>query len=229
MSGAEPLPAATGEGGTGMMVVGAVVGGLAAYLFHALGGRGLGADAYAPIGVIWTVAFIVVAVVYLPLEQWVTRESARRRNPLSGGRGLLLTVMVVAVTTAALAAWRALSPLTGEVGTHVLQMVLLMGGYGWFWTGKGMLQGRGRYGRVGWMLCAEGVVRLAVQLVVLATGGGAIGLGWAMAAAPWVVFSLVSGEEENPIRPPRREQSSCSNTFWGRRPLTSWWRPRRWW
>ena len=173
---------------TVVMVVGAVIGGLSAYLFHALGGRSLGADAYAPIGVMWTGAFIAVAVVYIPLEQWVTRETARGRNPLAGGRRLLLTVVTLATACSALVTGLTVSSLTGEVGIHVVQMLVLMGGYGCFWIGKGMLQGTGRYAQVGWMLCGEGLVRLAVQWVVLATEGGTIGLGWAMAAAPWVVF-----------------------------------------
>ncbi len=187
MSRDEPLPTSTADGGTAMMVVGAVAGGVSAYLFHALGGRSLG-DGFAPIAVMWTIAFIVVTVLFLPLEQWVTRESARRRNPLSGGRGLLLWVTGLGIASAALAAWWALSPLTGEVGTHIIQMLLLMGGYGSFWIGKGMLQGKGWYGRVGLMLCAEGVVRLVAELVTLSAGGTAVGLGWAMVSAPWVVF-----------------------------------------
>ena len=84
-------------------------------------------------------------------------------------------------------AWT-VSSLTDKVATHVWQMVVLILGYGCFWVGKGVLQGRGRYGRVGWMLCAEGAVRLAVLWAVLSAGGQAVGLGWAMAAAPWVVF-----------------------------------------
>ena len=51
-----------------------------------------------------------------------------------------------------------------------------------------MTGARGRFGRVGWMLCAEGALRLSAAGVVLTTGGGAVGLGWAMAAAPWVAF-----------------------------------------
>jgi len=171
-----------------MMLVGAVVGGLSAYLFHALGGRGLGADAYAPIGVMWTIAFITVAVVYVPVEQWVTRETTRGLDPLAGGRRLLVTVVLVAMSLAALAAGVTLSSLTGEVGVHVIQMLVLVGGYGFFRVGMGMLEGRGRFGRVGWMLCAEGALRLSAAAVVLTTGGGAVGLGWAMAAAPWVAF-----------------------------------------
>ncbi|MCE2527217.1 MAG: hypothetical protein J4G00_06770 [Actinomycetia bacterium] len=180
--------AAAPEQGTPMMVAGAMAGGLTAYLFHALGGRGLGADAYAPIGVMWTGAFIIVTVLYLPLEQWVTREVTESRNPLSGGLGLVLVVTGVAVAAAAMSTGWTLPPLTEQVVTHVWQMVLLIVGYGCFWIGKGVLQGRGRYGRVGWMLSAEGLVRLAVLGVVLVTGGGAVGLGWAMVAAPWVVF-----------------------------------------
>lgn len=184
-----------------MMLTGAVVGGLSAYLFHALGGRGLGADAYAPIGVMWTIAFITVAVVYIPLEQWVTREATRGLNPLSGGRRLLVGVILLAVVSAALATGLTLPSLTAEVGVHVLQMLVLVGGYGFFRIGMGMLEGKGRFGRVGWMLCAEGALRLGAAWVVLNTGGGAIGLGWTMAAAPWVAFLFAFWRGERSTEP----------------------------
>lgn len=202
----QPVGAFAAARGTSMMVAGAVAGGLTAYAFHALGGRGLGAAAYAPIGVMWTGAFIIVTVLYLPLEQWVTREVTESRNPMSGGWKMVLAVIGTAVAAAAFATGWTLSSLTGQVATHVWQMTLLILGYGCFWIGKGMLQGRGRYARVGWMLCAEGAVRLAVQLVVLTTGGGAVGLGWAMAAAPWVVFLFGfwrGGDPDHPSPPGR--------------------------
>ncbi len=185
--------------GTPIMVAGALVGGVTAYLFHAWGGRELGPDAFAPIGVMWTVAFITVAVLYLPLEQWVTREVTQGRHPLSG-RGLLWAVMGTAVLVAMVGAGWTLSSLTDQVGIHVGQMLVLILGYGCFWVGKGMLQGRGWYGRVGLMLCAEGLVRLAVEGLVLWGGGGAVGLGWAMAAAPWVVWGFVFGRNRGLAR-----------------------------
>ncbi len=186
--------AKTGSGGQGTstMVLGALVGGVTAYLFHAWGGRVLGPEAFAPIGVMWTVAFITVAVLYLPLEQWVTREVTQGRHPLSG-RGLLWAVLGTALVVAMVGGGWTLSSLTDRTGTHVAQMFVLILGYGCFWMGKGMLQGRGRYGRVGLMLCAEGLLRLAVEGLVLWGGGGAVGLGWAMAAAPWVVWGFVLG------------------------------------
>ena len=189
MKGDGPPSAPPAENkGTPMMLVGAVVGGLSAYAFHALGGRGLGADAYAPIGVMWTIAFITMAVVYVPMEQWVTREKTQGLNPLAGGRRLLVTVVLVAMALAALAAGLTLPSVTGKVGGHVIQMLVLVGGYGLFRGGMVMLEGMGRFGRVGWMLCAEGILRLSAAGLVLISGGGAVGLGWAMAAAPWVAF-----------------------------------------
>ena len=178
------------ERGTLMMVVGALVGGVAAYLFHAWGGRALGPDAFAPIGVMWTVAFITVAVLYLPLEQWVTREVTRRTQPLRR-RGLLLGVVGFATVLAGMVIGWLMPSLSDRAGTHMVQMLVLILGYGCFWTGKGVLQGQGRFRRVGWMLCAEGLVRLAVAGVALYSGGGAVEVGWAMAAAPWVVFGFV--------------------------------------
>ena len=174
------------------MVLGALVGGVAAYAFHAWGGRQLGPDAFAPIGVMWTLAFITVAVLYLPLEQWVTREVTGGRNPLAA-RGLLPAVIGVAMVAVSVGTGWTLPSLTDQTPIHVAQMLVLILGYGCFWTGKGVLQGRGRYARVGLMLCAEGLVRLVVEGVVLWGGGGAVEVGWAMAVAPWVVWGFVFG------------------------------------
>lgn len=188
MNHAGPAGGDPKAGGTPTMVAGALAGGVTAYLFHALGGRGLGPDAFAPIGLMWTGAFITVTVLYIPLEQWVTREVTEGRNPIAGGWVLVTSVVVLAILAAAVSVGWVLSPLTDEVATHVWQMVLLILGYGCFWIGKGVLQGKGQYGRVGWMLCSEGAVRLAVLWVVLSADGRAVDVGWAMTIAPWVVF-----------------------------------------
>ena len=45
--------------GTGFMVAGALIGAVGAYLFQVYGGRSLGPEAFAPVGVLWTVFFIL--------------------------------------------------------------------------------------------------------------------------------------------------------------------------
>ena len=180
------------------MMAGAVVGGLLAYAFHAVGGRFLGEAGFAPVGVMWTVAFIVATVLFLPLEQWATRESALKRCPLSA-RGAPAIIVGAAAAAPPLTWWMA-SPLTEHAPIHALQMLVLVVGYGAFWVGKGVMQGERRFGSVGWLLCAEGAVRLAVGWVAAAEGWGGVGMGWAMAFAPWVIAAF--GVRRRGERPP---------------------------
>lgn len=60
--------------GTGVMLAGTVVATIGAYVFQLLGGRALGPTAFAPVTVLWTVQFLVITVVMLPIEQMVIRR-----------------------------------------------------------------------------------------------------------------------------------------------------------
>src|SRR4051812_1348129 len=68
-----PLPS-----GTTTVGVGLVVNGLMAFVFLGLTARVLGADAFAPLGVLWASVYIVGPGFFLPLEQEVARGLANR-------------------------------------------------------------------------------------------------------------------------------------------------------
>ncbi|MEX2546425.1 MAG: hypothetical protein WD830_01400 [Chloroflexota bacterium] len=66
----------TRDDGTTWLVLGSLVAGFAAYGFQFVGGRGLGAEAFAPIATLWTVQYIVTAIVLLAVEQFEVRAIA---------------------------------------------------------------------------------------------------------------------------------------------------------
>ncbi|MCI0545606.1 MAG: hypothetical protein L0Z49_14380, partial [Actinobacteria bacterium] len=66
--------------GTGFMVGGSLIGALGAYLFQWYGARSLDPTELAPISALWTLFFILVTILLVPVEQYVTREVTRGRK-----------------------------------------------------------------------------------------------------------------------------------------------------
>ena len=60
--------------GTGAIIAATALTALAVYLFQVIVGRSLGVEGFAPLGVLWTISFMVFTVLYLPVEQYVTRR-----------------------------------------------------------------------------------------------------------------------------------------------------------
>src|SRR5690606_29991495 len=60
-------------GGTSWMVVGSLIAGVGAYAFQVVTARGLGEVGYAPISVLWTIQYLLLAVVLYSMESYVTR------------------------------------------------------------------------------------------------------------------------------------------------------------
>ncbi len=154
--------------GTIAIIAGTAVSVLSVYLYQVIAGRTLGVEGFAPIGIIWTVSFLVSAVLNIPVEQYLTR-----RLTLSGGTwipdrraaltaatplaaGMLIGVGFVAATldrffegTAAFVAVTAALLVSRSVNT----------------LGRGFLAGRRRFIAYGAVVARDGVA-----LVVLAAG-----------------------------------------------------------
>ena len=56
------------------LAAGSVVSGLLAYVLFALVTRGLGAEAAAPVSVLWTMWALAGAAFTFPLQHWITRS-----------------------------------------------------------------------------------------------------------------------------------------------------------
>ena len=61
--------------GTLDIVVGSLVAGIGAYAYQFIGGRSLGEEGFAPIGVLLTAHFLAFVIVLLPIEQFVIRRN----------------------------------------------------------------------------------------------------------------------------------------------------------
>src|SRR5680860_527642 len=93
-----PAPRGFRAPGTALLLAGTLVGAIAAYLFQVFGIRTLGEAAFAPIAQLWTIFFILVTVVLIPLEQYVTREASRGRKVLRADRSVIAATTPVSYT-----------------------------------------------------------------------------------------------------------------------------------
>lgn len=180
------------------MVVGTLIAALAAYLFQLIAGRTLGPTDFAPITVLWTIQFLVLTIVFVPMEQLTIRRLAADDPDAAPWRlfiGVVAASVIVATGFAALALDRLLD---GEP-IYLVITAALIAGYGGFALARGMLAGHRRFREYGLSTLAESVFRLVLAASLLALGVGAVGLGWTLVAGSLVVWVWLPFRSE-PIR-----------------------------
>lgn len=188
-----PVP---GEGahrprGTSYLLGGIVANATAAYLFNLLGGRVLGPDDFAPISILWTLQFLYITIVSLPVEQVIIQRltaAGGRREALRPAWPLIVLIVGggTAATTAVVAATRDRF-FQGESG-YVVMALVLFAGWGLFAVARGFLGASQRFRAYGLVLAAEAGVRLAAGIAVLATRPEPLPLAWTMATGTWVIL-----------------------------------------
>ncbi len=164
--------AALGRGGTTWMIGGSLLAGLGAYLFQVVGARALGEVDYAPIGVLWTVQYLLSSVLMTALESWVVRTTTSAGGSVHSLRAvaprLVGAVLVVAGVAGAGAYVGREALLPGHTGL-VLVVPLLVLVYSAFVSVRGVLAARERYKAYGGVTAAESLARLGAAIVVALT------------------------------------------------------------
>ena len=173
---------ATGEkralDGAWMLSLSTAVSGGLAYAFHVLAARSLGSADYGRIAVLWAAMFLLVVVLFRPLEQTTSRAVADRLARGDRARGVMRSVLtlylgIVAVLIVVVAA--AWAPITNGIflGDDVLTGALVAGvaGYGLAYVLRGLLSGSGWFEGYGLLLLADSGIRLlaAAPLVAVAS------------------------------------------------------------
>lgn len=177
------------------LLAGSLVNGLAAYVFIAVGTRALGADAFAPVAVLWSFWAASAAVLTFPIQHW-----AIRRIEVEGGTGS------VRASLGRVAAWVA-ALTAAETAVAAVWAEDLFGEGGWFWPAavavlavgsallglaRGVLAGRGRYHAAAALIGGENLVRLAAGIAAVALSDDPRLLGVALLAGPLVVLAWPS-------------------------------------
>ncbi len=195
--------------GTGFFVGGSLVGAIGAFVFQWYGTQVLDPAGFAPISALWTLFFILVTILLLPLEQYVTREVARGRKSLPTD---LRPAFVVTALSALIGVGFVIIMLdrvfAGDT-QYIAQIALLCIGYALLFVGKGVLAGSRRFKDVGWVMIIESTVRLIAGFVLLRTIASATSMGWAMVIGAFAVLGMAwwrhdRGDPNVPVTPPGR-------------------------
>ena len=193
-----PLPEGTLAVGAGLMV-----SGITAYGFLVLAARALGPERYAPLGLLWTVVFLIGPGFFLPVEQEVSRAlSERRARGVGGGpvlrQAALLTAGVLGVLLVAVAATAPLTlpKLFDDQLLLVVGLCLALAGAAAGHLARGACSGQGRFRPYAILLAADSTTRLLL-CVALSVGGvdtpGPYGV--AIGVAPLIAVAIAVGRE----------------------------------
>jgi O-antigen/teichoic acid export membrane protein len=182
--------------GARILSIGIAATGLLTFAFFSIASHVLSTDAAERVDVLWSVMFVVISVIYRPVEQLLSRTIAERRAlghtehplrvPVAIQAGFALIFLILAL------AFR--EELLSEVfdGYAALYDVLVVGtlAYAGSYFARGWLAGNEYFALYGGLVLMEATSRICFALAValgIASGQTAIALG--IAAAP--LLSLV--------------------------------------
>jgi O-antigen/teichoic acid export membrane protein len=182
--------------GAAILSVGIGVTGLVTYAYFSLASHSLSDDDYGGVTLLWSAVFIVVSVLYRPVEQLLSRTIADRDARGQTGSEHLRVAATIQLALGLLFAVVALAlhgPLEDGLfeGSSTLYWVMIAAVlmYAASYFARGYLAGHHRFGLYGLLVLLEATSRVMFALVVavgIADGQDVVALG--IAAAP--LFSL---------------------------------------
>ena len=185
--------------GARILSVGIATTGLVTFAYFSLASHALSEVDYKGISLLWSVMFLIISIIYRPVEQLLSRTiSSRRARGFEGGHPLRTAISIQAVFAAlflvvALAGRERIEEDVFD-GSAALYWVLVVGvvAYAASYFARGWLAGHSRFGLYGGLVllesCSRCLFALAVVIGVL-EGQGAVALG--IAAAPLVSLMVV--------------------------------------
>jgi O-antigen/teichoic acid export membrane protein len=185
--------------GAAILSVGIGVTGLVTYAYFALASHTLSSHDYGGITLLWSTIFIVVSILYRPVEQLLSRTISDRDVRGHTGQEHLRVAITIQLTMAVVflvAALLARHPLQHDLlgGSETLYWVLIGAvlGYAASYFARGYLAGHRRFGLYGGLVFMEAVSRFMFAFVVavgIFSGQSVVALG--MVAAPLLSLSVV--------------------------------------
>ena len=193
----EPLPfgasptrtrfASLSEDGTGHILAGSLLAGLAAYAYQIIGGRTLGATAFAPVSVLLTIHFLTFIVFLLPVEQLVVRRlTLDRANSGLPRQAVWLSALTVAGAT--VFAWVGVDRFLNGDRRFILFTALTVTVHVGYAAARGHLAGWRRFREYGYASGGANLLRLVVSLLILVIRPSASGLAIALIVGPFITL-----------------------------------------
>lgn len=184
--------------GARILSVGIATTGLVTFAYFSLASHSLSEADYKGVALLWSVLFLIISIIYRPVEQLLSHTIATRRA--QGHEGHPLRVPLIIQASAAgtfLAVALALrEPITDDVfdGSDELYWVLVVAvlAYAASYFARGWLAGHLRFGLYGGLVLLESCSRCLFALAVaigIAEGQGVVALG--IAAAPLVSLLVI--------------------------------------
>jgi O-antigen/teichoic acid export membrane protein len=188
--------------GARILSIGIASTGLLTFAYFSIASHVLDEQSAKRIDLLWSVMFVIISVIYRPIEQLLSRTIAERRaRGQAGGRASnqLRVPMLIQAAFALIFLAVALAlhdKLVNDVFERqgALYDVLVVGtlAYAASYFARGWLAGHQRFGLFGGLVLMESVSRIAFALAVaigIASGQTAVALG--IAAAPFVSLVVV--------------------------------------
>jgi O-antigen/teichoic acid export membrane protein len=198
--------------GARILSIGIASTGLLTFAYFSIASHVLGEESAKLLDVLWSVMFVIISVIYRPIEQLLSRTIAERRARGSTAHTLRVPMLIQA--SFALIFLVVALALHGELVDHVfdhyeaLYDVLVVGtlAYAASYFARGWLAGHQRFGLFGGLVLMESTSRIAFAIAValgIASGQTAVALG--IAAAPFVSLVVVPAAfaRSRPTRPDR--------------------------
>ena len=173
------------------MILGTMVSAFSVYVYQVVAGRMLGTDEFAPIGVMWTVMFLVFTVLLLPVEQYVTRHLTITGGRTAGDRtGILLVggTIAIGIVLGVGFVFATLDRFFDGAAVYGLVMLVNLAGRSMLAVARGYLAGRRRFHAYGAAIAIEGVALVILSLFVAAVSPTTLAFAIAMSLGPLSVL-----------------------------------------
>jgi O-antigen/teichoic acid export membrane protein len=182
----------------GILSIGIATTGIVTFAYFAVASHVLPDEQYKGISLLWSVMFVVISIIYRPIEQLLSRTIAERRArghkehpyrvPISIQAGFAVLFAAIALVLR--------GPIQDSVfdGSSTLYWVLVVGtlAYAASYFARGWLAGHERFALYGGLVFLEATSRFLFALAVaigVTSGQGAVAIG--IAAAPFVSLVVV--------------------------------------
>jgi O-antigen/teichoic acid export membrane protein len=203
--------------GARVLSIGIATTGLVTFAFFSLASHALEEVDYKGITLLWSVMFLIISIIYRPVEQLLSRTiSARRARGVEGGHPLRTAIAIqaafAALFLAVALAFRERIERDVFDGSAALYWVLVVGviAYAASYFARGWLAGHSRFGLYGGLVLLESCSRCLFALAVVvgvASGQSAVALG--IAAAPLVSLVVVPWALRGPDPTPAEEAEAA--------------------